>query len=63
MKDSASMRNLFAHELKETSAWKEYVWQLLLCPLKKRNKDIVKACSNSYVHQDKKRVWGSLRNR
>lgn len=42
MKDSASMGNLFAHEHKETSAWKEYVWQLLLCPLKKRNKDIVK---------------------
>lgn len=36
MKDSASVGNLFAHDLKVTSARKEYVWQLLLCPLKRR---------------------------
>lgn len=35
MKDSASVGNLFAHDLKVTSARKEYVWQLL-CPLKRR---------------------------
>lgn len=34
MKDSASVGNLFAHELKVRSARKVYVWQL--CPLKRR---------------------------
>lgn len=36
MKDSASMGNLIAHVLKETSVRKEYLWQPLLCLLKRK---------------------------
>lgn len=60
MKDLASMGNLFAHELQETSARKEYIWQLLLCPLKRMNREIRRLVVAPKCIKTKKKVWGIL---